>query len=94
MAHTKSGGSTKLGRDSYAKRLGVKVFDGQLVQAGNVLIRQRGTKWHPGINVQQGADDTLYALKDGRVKFIKRKKISFTGRKKKVSVINVLPDKS
>jgi large subunit ribosomal protein L27 len=69
MAHKKGGGSSRNGRDSNAQRLGVKRFGGQMVLAGNILIRQRGTKMHPGINVGIGSDDTLFALKDGIVKF-------------------------
>ena len=74
FAHQKGGGSTKNGRDSEAKRLGVKRGDGQFVLAGNVLVRQRGTHIHPGINVGKGSDDTLFALKDGRVKFERKGK--------------------
>ncbi|MBI5464059.1 MAG: 50S ribosomal protein L27 [Ignavibacteriales bacterium] len=69
MAHKKGGGSTKNGRDSNAQRLGVKRFGGQNVLAGNILVRQRGTKFHPGQNVGIGSDDTLFALSDGVVKF-------------------------
>ena len=69
MAHKKGVGSTKNGRDSEAKRLGVKRADGQYVLAGNILVRQRGTKIHPGTNVGIGSDDTLFALIEGRVKF-------------------------
>ena len=69
FAHKKGGGSTKNGRDSEAKRLGVKRADGQFVLAGNVLVRQRGTHIHPGVNVGKGSDDTLFAMKSGRVKF-------------------------
>ncbi len=69
MAHKKGGGSSRNGRDSNAQRLGVKRFGGQAVLAGNILIRQRGTKFHPGSNVGIGSDDTLFALKDGIVKF-------------------------
>ncbi|MFO8011491.1 MAG: 50S ribosomal protein L27 [Dehalococcoidia bacterium] len=69
MAHKKSGGSSRLGRDSQSKRLGVKKFDGQSVRAGTILIRQRGTKFHPGKNVGIGRDFTIYALTDGSVKF-------------------------
>lgn len=69
MAHKKSGGSSRLGRDSQSKRLGVKRFDGQFVRAGNILVRQRGTKFHPGQNVGIGKDHTIYALIDGTVKF-------------------------
>ncbi|MBQ8523241.1 MAG: 50S ribosomal protein L27 [Clostridia bacterium] len=69
FAHKKGVGSTKNGRDSESKRLGVKKADGQAVLAGNIIIRQRGTKIHPGNNVGRGSDDTLFALVDGRVKF-------------------------
>ncbi len=69
FAHKKGVGSTKNGRDSAAQRLGVKKFDGENVLAGNIIIRQRGTKIHPGNNVGKGSDDTLFALIDGRVKF-------------------------
>lgn len=69
FAHKKGGGSTKNGRDSNAQRLGVKRSDGQFVLAGNILVRQRGTKLHPGENVGLGGDDTLFALVDGKVKF-------------------------
>jgi len=69
MAHKKGVGSTKNGRDSKSKRLGPKRADGQYVLAGNILVRQRGTKIHPGINVSKGKDDTLFALKSGKVKF-------------------------
>ncbi|MBE6994959.1 MAG: 50S ribosomal protein L27 [Ruminococcaceae bacterium] len=69
MAHKKGGGSTKNGRDSKAKRLGAKRGDGQFVLAGNILVRQRGTKIHPGTNVGRGSDDTLFALVDGSVHF-------------------------
>jgi len=69
FAHKKGMGSTKNGRDSESKRLGTKKGDGQFVLAGNILVRQRGTKIHPGTNVGKGSDDTLFALIDGRVKF-------------------------
>ena len=81
MAHKKGQGSVKNGRDSESKRLGVKRTDGQFVLAGNILIRQRGTKFHPGKNVGIGSDDTLYALTDGKVKFERKGK-----DKKQVSV--------
>jgi large subunit ribosomal protein L27 len=74
MAHKKSGGSAKNGRDSTSKRLGVKRFDGQFVSAGSIIIRQRGTKFHAGRNVKRGGDDTLFALRDGVVKFEKNGK--------------------
>jgi len=69
MAHKKAGGSSRNGRDSEAKRLGVKRFGGEQVLAGNIIVRQRGTKMHPGMNVGMGKDHTLFALKDGHVKF-------------------------
>jgi large subunit ribosomal protein L27 len=72
MAHKKGQGSTKNGRDSESKRLGVKKFGGEAVRAGNILVRQRGTKFHPGLNVGIGGDDTLFALEDGTVTFSDR----------------------
>lgn len=82
MAHKKGGGSSRNGRDSNAQRLGVKRFGGQLVLAGNILVRQRGTKMHPGVNVGIGSDDTLFALKTGVVRF---ERVSKT--KQRVSII-------
>ena len=84
MAHKKGMGSTRNGRDSEAKRLGVKRGDGQFVLGGNILVRQRGTKIHPGTNVGKGKDDTLFALKDGTVKFERYGK-----DRKKVSIVEV-----
>jgi large subunit ribosomal protein L27 len=69
MAHKKAGGSSRNGRDSESKRLGVKKFGGEAVRAGNILVRQRGTRWYPGANVGLGKDHTLFALADGRVAF-------------------------
>lgn len=69
MAHKKAGGSTRNGRDSESKRLGVKVYGGQTIPAGGIIVRQRGTKFHPGVNVGLGKDHTLFAKADGRVKF-------------------------
>ncbi len=89
MAHRKAGGSTKLGRDSIAKRLGVKVTQGQKVKAGVILVRQRGTKFHAGENVKKGADDTLYALKAGTVNFLTKKVKKFTGKLKPTKFISV-----
>jgi large subunit ribosomal protein L27 len=74
MAHKKGQGSTRNGRDSHSKRLGLKVGSGELVTAGSILIRQRGTKWHPGKNVGRGNDDTLFALAEGVVQFRKTNK--------------------
>jgi large subunit ribosomal protein L27 len=82
MSKTKGGGSTRNGRDSAAQRLGVKVFDGGRVTAGAIIVRQRGTRIHPGANVGRGGDDTLFALAPGTVKFAQRK-----GRK----LVDVLP---
>jgi large subunit ribosomal protein L27 len=82
MSKTKGGGSTRNGRDSESKRLGVKAFDGTVVSAGSILVRQRGTKFHPGRNVGRGGDDTLFATADGKVKFGSR-----NGRK----LVDILP---
>lgn len=91
MAKTKAGGSTKLGRDSISKRLGVKLYDGQPVNPGEIIIRQRGTKYLPGVNVKRGSDDTLYAAVAGTVKFRTKKKINFNNHSKKVKVVEVQP---
>ena len=82
MAHKKGAASTKNGRDSNSQRLGVKRFGGQVVNAGEIIIRQRGTKFHPGVNVGRGGDDTLFALQAGAVQFGTRR-----GRK----VVNIVP---
>ena len=89
MAHTKAGGSTKLGRDSIAKRLGVKKQHGEAVKAGEIIIRQRGTRYLPGLNVTRAGDDTLYASKGGTVKFLSRKKKKFDGNTRYVKVVAV-----
>jgi large subunit ribosomal protein L27 len=73
MAHKKGQGSSRNGRDSNAQRLGVKRFGGEAVLAGNILVRQRGTKFHPGVNVKKGSDDTLFAVVDGIVKFERKR---------------------
>ena len=85
MAHTKSGGSTGLGRDSAGKRLGVKLYAGQIAKPGNIIVRQRGSKFRAGINVQTGKDYTLYSIMNGIVNFSKKR----VNRKDKV-VVNVL----
>lgn len=90
MAHKKAQGSTSNGRDSVAKRLGVKVSDGQKISAGEIIIRQRGTKWHPGKNVKSGADDTLYAGITGKVKFNKKKMPNFTGALQERTFVHVV----
>lgn len=89
MAHTKALGSTKLGRDSVSKRLGVKIQNGQKVKAGQIIVRQRGTKYHPADNVGRGADDTLYALKNGVVNFFTKNKRKFDGSARKVTFVAV-----
>ncbi len=89
MAKTKSAGSTRLGRDSLPKYLGVKLFDGQKAKVGQILVRQRGTKFLPGKNVGMGKDYTLYALKEGIVKFKTKKKVRFDGSKRIVKIVNV-----
>lgn len=89
MAHRKAGGSTALGRDSISKRLGVKKFGGEKVKTGQIIVRQRGTKFRPGKNVGRGEDDTLFATAEGVVKFTTKKIKRFTGKlisKKIVSV--------
>ena len=91
MAHTKSGGSTKLGRDSISKRLGVKVNDGQSVQNGEVIVRQRGTYFVPGRNVMRAGDDTLYAKTSGVVKIASRKKTNFDRSRKDIKLVSVVP---
>ncbi len=73
MAHKKGAGSSSNGRESHSKRLGIKIFGGQFAQAGNIIVRQRGTKHNPGLNVGMGKDHSLFALVDGRVEFRKRK---------------------
>ena len=80
MAHRKAGGSTQLGRDSRSKRLGVKIFGNQKVKTGNIIVRQRGTKFHAGNNVKRCNDDTLMALIDGTVKFVNKKVRNYTGQ--------------
>ncbi len=90
MAHTKSGGSTKLGRDSAAKRLGVKIQDGMAVSAGQIIIRQRGSKYVEGTNVRRGADDTLYAGRAGKVKFFEKMKTRFDGTRRRATFVQVV----
>jgi large subunit ribosomal protein L27 len=80
MAHKKAGGTSSNGRDSISKRLGVKIYGNQKVETGNIIVRQRGTKFHPGKNVKRTGDDTLMALANGLVQFKKKKAIDFTGK--------------
>jgi large subunit ribosomal protein L27 len=91
MSHKKAGGSTSNGRDSVAKRLGVKIFGEQAVKAGAIIIRQRGTKFFPGQNTGMGKDHTIYATMDGKVRFTEKVLIKFDGRKFKDKMVNVLP---
>lgn len=93
MAHTKAGGSTRNGRDSQSKRLGVKLYGGQFTNAGEVLIRQRGSKWEAGENVAVGCDDTLYAKIAGIVKFTQKRVVKFTGHRTRKTLVNVEPVK-
>ena len=93
MAHKKAGGSTALGRDSQAKRLGVKVFGGQKVKVGDIIIRQRGTKYEPGNNVKVGTDDTIFAAIAGVVKYQTKALLGFTGNKKIKTIVHVEPTK-
>ncbi|MFH0973110.1 MAG: 50S ribosomal protein L27 [Patescibacteria group bacterium] len=90
MAHRKASGSTALGRDSKSKRLGVKLSDGQLAKAGAIIIRQRGTKFHPGLNVKKGKDDTLFAVAPGIVKFTTKKLRKFNNQLKTAKIVNVI----
>jgi large subunit ribosomal protein L27 len=91
MAHKKAGGSTALGRDSQAKRLGIKVFGGQLAKIGSIIVRQRGTKWHAGKNVRMGGDNTLYAVTPGTVNFTSKKVKGFDGNLHLRKFVHVLP---
>lgn len=92
MSHKKAGGSTRLGRDSAAQRLGIKKFDGEKVKSGMVLVRQRGTRVHPGQNVKKGGDDTLFSLISGVVKFATKKRKRFDGTLKYAKFVNVLSE--
>lgn len=90
MAHTKSSGAGKYGRDSQPKYLGVKKYDGERVKPGDILIRQRGTKFLVGPGVKRGGDDTLFALKDGIVKFATHRKTRFDGARRYATMISVM----
>lgn len=89
MSHKKAGGSTANGRDSMAKRLGIKVFGGQVVKAGGIIVRQRGTKFFPGINAGMGKDHTIYAMASGKVKFTEKAFTKYDGRRFKDKVVNI-----
>lgn len=90
MSQTKASGTTKLGRDSKPKYLGVKLYDGQKVKPGSIIIRQRGMKFVPGINVRSGRDFTIYAIKEGVIKFTTKKKTNFNGNQRMIKVVNVI----
>lgn len=90
MAHTKAAGSTKLGRDSEAKRLGVKINHGQAAKVGQVIVRQRGAHYEPGANVKRGGDDTLLAMKNGVVRFYKKSKMRFDGSRTRKTFVKVV----
>ena len=89
MAHKKAGGSTSLGRDSVSKRLGVKIFGGQKVNPGNIIVRQHGSKFRAGVNVKMGVDGTLYSTASGLVKFSKKQTKRFTGNLEKTRIVSV-----
>lgn len=91
MSHKKAGGSSKNGRDSKAKRLGVKVFGGQTVKAGGIIIRQKGTKYFPGTGVQMGKDYTIFAIADGVVKFTEKRQLKYDSRTFRDTIVNVTP---
>jgi large subunit ribosomal protein L27 len=93
MAHKKAGGVTRLGRDSESQRLGVKISDGSMAKAGNIIIRQRGTKYYPGLNVKRGKDDTLFAIKPGFVKYSYKNMKKFNNTTSRVNVVSVLKEK-
>jgi len=90
MSTSKSTGASRLGRDSAAQRLGVKISAGEAVRVGMIIIRQRGTRYLPGKNVKLGSDDTIYAMKDGTVQFATRLKKLFNGTQRKAKVVNVI----
>lgn len=90
MAHTKSAGTTKLGRDSESKRLGVKLHDGQKAIIGNIIIRQRGTKFVAGVGTRQGSDDTIYTMQNGVVKFSTRKQKGYDGSRRTAKIVSVV----
>jgi large subunit ribosomal protein L27 len=94
MAHKKAGGSTRLGRDSNAQRLGVKLYGGQVAKAGSIIIRQRGTKVHPGENTMLGKDDTIFSVADGTIKFYDRKKKKYDGNLVMTKFVKVEPTKT
>lgn len=93
MSKTKQGGSTKLGRDSAAQRLGIKAYAGEMVKIGDIIIRQRGSRYLCGKNVKLGSDDTIYAMLNGKVSFSTKNKKLFNGDRRIASVVSVTPVK-
>lgn len=91
MAHKKAGGSTANVRDSQGQRLGVKLYAGETAKAGNIIVRQRGSKIRPGLNVEQAKDDSLFAIADGIVKFTNKRITAYTGKSKTAKFANVIP---
>lgn len=91
MSHKKAAGSTSNGRDSRSKRRGVKLFGGETVSTGSIIVRQKGTVWHPGKNVGMGRDFTLFALADGIVTYTEKKLLKFNGKRKVNTLVHVLP---
>jgi len=89
MSHTKAGGSTRNGRDSQSQRLGVKLFGGQVVKAGEIIVRQRGFKWHPGLGVKVAGDDSIYAAINGIVTYSQKRLTKFTGVRVRKTIVNV-----
>ena len=94
MSKTKQGGSSRLGRDSAAQRLGIKISAGQIAKIGMIIVRQRGTKYLLGRNVKKGSDDTIYAMKDGFVKFSQKTKRLYDGSSRVAKVVSVLSEKT
>lgn len=93
MSKTKSGGSSRLGRDSASQRLGIKTHDGESVKTGMIIVRQRGSKYLAGKNTKRGSDDTIYAMAKGTVRFTSKTKKLFDGRRRKTKLISVIADK-
>lgn len=92
MAHKKAGGSTNNGRDSNAKRRGVKLFGGQMARPGNIIVRQKGTKWFPGEGVEMGKDFTIFAVREGKVTFTNKRQKKFNGQTHYDTIVNVFGD--
>jgi large subunit ribosomal protein L27 len=89
MAHKKAGGSTRLGRDSNAQRLGIKLYGGEHAQAGSIIVRQRGTRYRAGVGAKRANDDSIFAIQEGKVKFNKKKVKKFTGKLEYAQIISI-----